>query len=793
MQGLRRLIRDLLRAEQPVYVKNIYGNITGLAGANYYFLPGDRPILMVGGDHPYAQWGGNGMLACYTANNLRPYIAVNSASGSPAPGDTDTLSWSALAAIKGQTEICAHGARHIQSWERLNTGIRIQYSGVAASATVAIDGSGVTLTGNGGAENATLTFATYTTLSAMATQISAQGGGVWTATLASELLGTEASGNLLKVGARNVKASTNSQYFAAGGGIVVHYTGTAYESVWVVRTSNPSLEIYCDGVLLVNRTLSNTSDDTLSELVTNINAAGISGLTAYLMDNRRAETSSFLSYLQGDEDSQNIKIGQWECQHIRASLDAGLSRWYMIERQMQGVADVASGYGITMTHFAQSGDDFHQNLSDHQIFDSFRGNGDARAVSPYQVPSFLHDGRFSIMRTTADNSGTAWTKEQYKAVIDAMVDSGPYTVNLMCHKVLPDGSSGYTFTNPDSYYNMTEANFVPSIVYAGQAVAAGSIICDYPTNATRHRSRASRPLNYIFNPKWKNDGTSLSSANDAGFKIPGWYLVTNGGIFTSVAVSSGLMTVTTNASTSTPFLYSEVILEPGATYEVGLTLEISTLSAGNGVRLAMNAKRGRVRNAVNTAVTELGKRFAGTASNGARHQRMTMRFTMPRVSDYMAPKVVSNNAGTYNLGSNPADVKINIDSKLQLNVNCAGATPTATTSGEVAAAINAAIAASSSYPVEYQNCAKVVANKVVITGPYQTQEERSDAGYGISLDAGTTNSATSTIFGAAQCRSNGRWEAYADAAQFPWYFVVYAEMTGTFTIKDPFIRRLNAV
>lgn len=756
---------------------------------------GTAALLLMGGDHPYAQWGGNGMLAAYLAHKVQPYIAVNSFTGGPAPGDTDTLSWSELAAIKSQAEICDHGTRHIQQWYRINTGIRIQYSGAAGSATVQITSSGVVLTGNGGAENATLTFASYPTIATMVAAISAQGGGVWTATAAAELSGAEASGNLMVVAARNVKASTNNQYFAAGGGIVIRYTGKAFESVFAVRTSNPSLDIFCDGVRRVNLVLSNPPYDTITEVVAGINAAGISGLTASICDNGRAETASYLSYVQGDEDAQNLKIMQGDVQYTYGVIDAGLPRWYMIHRQMESSAATAAANGITYTHFAQSGNGFFEPMAQFG-YESYRGVNDpnTRAVSPYQVPAALGNPRFTIMQTTANNAGAAWTAEQGQAVLDAMADSGPFVVNLMCHKILPDGSSSYSFPNPDSYYNLTEAAFLAILSRANTYISAGAIRNPKPSELPALRRAAQKPKNFVFNPKFRNDGSTLLNANDSGFKIPGWYLITSNSIYSAVSVTDDTLTLTATASTATDFAYQELTLEPGKTYEFGCLVEITSYTSGNGVRITLSPKFGRWPDLFGNPTNEImyGQRIAGTASNGNQIAHLTFRFAVPRPQNYRAAKVIGNNAGPFNLGSSPADVKININSLAQINVNCAGATPTATTTDEVVAALNAAIAGSSSYPAEYRNCVKNVAGKVVITSPYLNIDERHYSGYGVSLDAGTTNSATSTIFGASMCRGISMAEPYADGAMSLWYLSVRSEMIGTFSISKPYVREVSA-
>jgi hypothetical protein len=756
------------------------------------------PALVLGGDHPYAQWVG-GMGPAYRDAGLKTFCAIctdtSIVGGTVAPtGAGEMASWRQVADLPAMgVEVVSHGSRHIQSWSRINTGMRIRYTGAAGAPTVAISSSALTLTGNGGGENAALAFSTYTTLAALAAQINSQGGGVWTATLADELTGLEQSGNLLVVAARNVTATANQQ-FAAGGGIVLRYTGRLYEQVYAFRDSSNRFNVICDGVRRLNFDLASGSYDTLAELVAGINAGGITGLTAALSDNRKTETATFQSYVVGDESSLNLKIAQAEIQTKRTTFDAGLPRWYMIERQLVRSRETAASYGLTLTHFAQPGDDFHQYLSDHTGFESFRGNPDVRFIAPYQQLMAAGDQRFSLMQTTADNSTIGWDLNRYKACIDALCDSPGFLVSLNTHKVLPDGTSGgrYSFPNGDAYGEMTEADFVPAVAYVGSKVASGALLNLGPSEMHRRRASCLMPKNLCFNTKFKNDGTTLLNQTDPGFKIPGWYLVTPNSVFSAVSVANDALVCTTTASTGTFFLQQELILQPGKTYLLSCTVEFTAYTSGNGIVLALQSPRGRFPGMVapETTATILGQRQAGAAGNGTRMQRIDLVVTIPDSSAVRLPKVISN-AGPFNLGSNPAQIALNIDAKASLTINVAGATPTATTADEVAAAINAAIAASASYPAEYRGAASVVNGKVVVQGPYTSLEERYDSGYGVSIDSGSTNSATTTVFGNSVVRAPGLVQMPSDATQWPWLLSLQSGVIGTFSISAPTVMELT--
>ena len=162
-------------------------------------------------------------------------------------------------------------------------------------------------------------------------------------------------------------------------------------------------------------------------------------------------------------------------------------------RWSKSSAATAAANGTTYTHFAQSGNGFFEPMAQFG-YESYRGANDpnTRAVSPFQVPAALGNPRFTINQTTQDNSNNAWTTGQAQAVMDAIADSGPFVVNLMCHKILPDGSSGYSFPNPDSYYNLTETVFMAMLSRANTYISAGLIRNAKPSELPALRRAAAR-------------------------------------------------------------------------------------------------------------------------------------------------------------------------------------------------------------------------------------------------------------------------------------------------------------
>ncbi len=199
----------------------------------------DRAVLVIGGDHPYAQWYNNrkGIGKAYRDRGIKPYLAVcwdqsadktsgNGATFRDFSGSPQMMTLAQALELQADgIEFVSHATRHVHFWDQVNTGIHVKYLGAAGAPTVLISTTGITLTGSGGAENATLTWASYPTLSQLQAAIGAMTN--WVCYLADELDGTEASSLLIPIkAARNVADPGSSdetksvQRFALSGGIV---------------------------------------------------------------------------------------------------------------------------------------------------------------------------------------------------------------------------------------------------------------------------------------------------------------------------------------------------------------------------------------------------------------------------------------------------------------------------------------------------------------------------------------------------------------------------------------------
>lgn len=200
-----------------------------------------KPVLILGGDHPYAQWwgtnGSNGLAQMYLDQGITPYIAINS-DDTNAPGNTNMMTWAQCAALAAKgVEFVAHGSWHADKWDRINTGLRIEYIGTNTSATVqvntAVPSTTIVCTSAApSSDSVTSTFATDATLSAVKATIEAN--GKWRVTLDTILTGSEASVNLLGMNAARNLLTTGT--FSSSSGLLFTST-TDYTTGWPVTFS----------------------------------------------------------------------------------------------------------------------------------------------------------------------------------------------------------------------------------------------------------------------------------------------------------------------------------------------------------------------------------------------------------------------------------------------------------------------------------------------------------------------------------------------------------------------------
>jgi len=777
------------------------------------FAGDDRPILVMGGDHPYAQWSSNnnGMARAYLDRGITPYCAVcwdgsedrtsgNGATFSDVGGGIDMLTLSQAKSLAGMgVEFVSHATRHANSWNLFNTGIRIKYLGAASAPTVLISTTGVTLTGAGGGENATLTWASYPTLAQLKTAIGSKTN--WICYLAYELTGLESSSMLAPIKtARNVAltsdATASVQRFALSGGVLVKYTGTAYDSVKVWYGADNFIRIYADGVRIALINITTGGQDTLAGLVTTINALAIAGLTATLMDNGYStQVTKFReTYCWGDELCTGIMRNEHQDANLRgAMLQVGVGIHYAIRRNIEAATTAAAAAGLPLRNFAQPGGDFERwlhrtSLDTHNAFRLGTSLGGKDAPAAMQMARM--DEVSLVYTATNDNDSSHTT-----AMLDALADSPGFYVDTLIHKILPDGSSGYSFINPDGYYDQTESDFIAFLDHAKTLRDAGRIHIMSPEQARIARSFRTPPKNMFFNPLFKNCGTTLLGATSFatgsnGKRVPGWRITSGSSDFSTFAINDGELTLVTNGAlgaTKYP-LQQQVMLERGKTYELGAMLDLSALPSSANVKITIFPVLNQVGDDMGPAPSAF---ITSTPYYGGGNYDGDMYFSVPNTEHYSSAKIVSL-VGPFNLSAT-AHVTINYDGiGAVADINIAGATPASTTATEIAAAINAAIKGSGAYAQreEYWSIAKAVRGRVVITAPYM---QASPQGQTLYITNGTSGSPMQTVFGGTETRAIGQVYDKLDTSYLAYNIAwsISSGANGTVKIKAPYLKPLK--
>ena len=194
------------------------------------------PALIITADHPYAQWWGtngfNGLAAMYHDRGIVPVLAIN-ADSLNGPGATNMMSWAQIKDLvdRGWIECVGHGYWHVDKWNRINTGIQIQYTGALASATVQVQTAvpSTALVCSAAGDSVTSTFASDDTLAKVKTTLEA--AGKWTVTLDPILTGSEPSSMLLGMNAaRTLRAAVT---FSSSSGLLAT-TGVDYPTGYPV-------------------------------------------------------------------------------------------------------------------------------------------------------------------------------------------------------------------------------------------------------------------------------------------------------------------------------------------------------------------------------------------------------------------------------------------------------------------------------------------------------------------------------------------------------------------------------
>ena len=798
----------------------------------------NNSLLVIGGDHPYAQWWGDtgtdGMAQMYEDLGITPYIATCADESTDATsgagltvGRFEMMTTQQAQALQARgVEFVSHGTRHTNAWELFNTGIRVYYTGAEATPTVNI--SSTQLTTNTAVTGATaFLFSTYTTLTTLAAAINALAG--WNCILATELLGTEPSASLVPLNAARSVATigagdpTNSnQRFGIAAGILIRYNGTGYRNVSISCNSGSNfISVYLDGA----RIIATTTNATLLTISAAINALNVAGLTALVMDNGyNAQTiagSTVLNpgqkfretYCFGDENGLTLSRVE-NCRSVNGfgvMLTQGLGHVYAVRRAILAAKErFSSSYGLNVESFAQPGGRLAPwmvgpVLDEHVSWRGGRGlPSDLMAhLSPHAMPANLPT-KFTgyFISIVSSSPVTPYREADVKAVVDALSDSDGWHVNWLNHLCTPTPGdpSPYTGLNQHAagtYTNSAdqdEGPFWRELQYAAAARDAGLIDILPLTVAERTRTTRRGPSNLIFNPKFRNGrgddlkGITTSAQGMGGIACPGVFLTTSAADYSAVSVQAdrGVTITTAGAlgSAKIPLAWN-LFLEPGKTYHIGAMLDLLNWGAANAVRWILYP----IDNTMGPEFPIAQGNISSEAYYGGLIHDAQFRFSVPARKGPQPAQIITK-AGPFAFTAGDS-ITVKIDN---LTASAPIVLTGLTTARAIAAAINSAIDADATYaPLgQYKNVARVENNRVVIESPAVVATE--DSGRLELLNSAGTPLATLFAAGVTAARDSSKLHANFDAPVFGYRLGLSPSTTSgiqTLRLLSPYCREVR--
>lgn len=572
---------------------------------------------------------------------------------------------------------------------------------------------------------------------------------------------------------------------SAGAGLILSYTGTAYQNVRV-EVSATIFRIYCDGVALIQYTITNASYNTLAKVCAAVNAAGISGLVCELSDDRRtapneAGTAS-VPYMHGGENSTNLetcKSRDITAGYVR--VNAGLPIHYINNRRVDASVEEAATHNVDFKHFASSGLQCCRAFAPTtDSISEVRGNPVDLTIFPLAVPiSSLPRG---FHHRVSVNSGYGVTTDAHMTcLVDALADSPGHFIDILNHSVSVDGSSGYTLTPSLTTIDLSESQFVE--LCNKLAANTDKVAAITYSELIKLKTVAQKPKNYLFNPKFKNSGESLLGSTGSittQAKLPGIALTTPAHV-TAASITNGRLSITTNAATSFSLLQWEAVLEPNTPYELACQVEFSAYTSGN--------MYWEVYSAANT----LDRIMGGPLNSYTSDQQIKnglLRMTFEMNPPTLVPAMAKSKTGPYNVPVGTIKIKFGALPYLA-GISLAGATPSATTAAEVVIAFNTAMATAitaGTYGEEWRNWATLENGRVVISSPYRQRLRNSET---ILMSADTGSDQLTPVFGSTLITGNGSYDSSSSAERFPTKIRLKVACQGSFTISDPMLREIK--
>jgi len=777
-----------------------------LSAGNRPYAPGQSAqaaYVLIGGDHPYHQWwgrtGNDGLAAMYADAGIRPYLATNTRSVTGTnPGDPAMMTWDQIKALRDRhgVEVVSHGARHYQDSEAPDAGINITYTGAAATATVHVTATEIVATTAGGADNFSLAFATYPTIAEIVAAINAT--GKYTASYAAELAGSEASSSLLTIASGSAKSVKTRAGFSIAGGIRVWWdSGMTPCDSFVMELSSTTLNLYRDGCRIGNFTLSSYTLGSLVTAIKALNSALSTDKFGVTVTSIVADAGAARPYCTGEEDASNLARGIRATSRIpalRFPAVLSASRYdahYLRKRNFTGAIQDAAAQGVQLNNFAQAGARFFKHMlhvggaSDAHIH--LRGNNFDGIRRPAAMPA-CQAATFNIHAATNND----YDAPGHAASLVAAIAASPgHLCDMLVHGVMTDaalkdgsvaGSSGYYLNSLDIDNDMSEAGMVELLSALRTEFEAGRIVPVAPEEIAMIAEQIPSPRNLVFNPIFAHAPVDLRATDPNGIIVHGWRL--NTASLPSVTASNGSITFTSAGVALVP-INTFIQVKPGRRYRAGFN--VATSGAVTSARVQIATRRGMWPDSLAGApITSITADWLQTGG------QVFIEFETPGWLGRGRAKIIGGNSQPFDLSTNK-NISLTIApySAITIDGSAGAANPAAATAKDVAAAINAAIAANAQFVAasEWHTVARAENGRVVLEGPRRVSQPNN--GGAISL-SNTANSALTAVFGSL---AGAAWPDHGGVENFGDYpvemqFYMSAPNGATVTISDPFMREI---
>ena len=769
-----------------------------------------RPVVLIGGDHPQAQWWGtdgtNGLAQMYADKGIIPYIAIGTHSLSgEGVGDAYQLTWDQLKSLGKKVELVSHGARHYQDWECPDAGLHVKYTGAAATATLYVTTTTIVGVTAGAVNDFTLSLATYPTLDALVAAIVATPG--WTASRSPELTGLEESVNLLTIASGNAKscktADSRGARFSIAGGMRIYWDTniTAAQSVVIIITPT-LLNIVRDGIRISSFTLASYTLETLLVAVKAANPAFVS-----VRYNGDAVTSINIegtqAYCTGVEDASNLGRYlngnvHYDALSAPAILTAGgVTPLYLRMRNLKAVKETAAANGVTLSCHVQSGGNFFQKAASTAgaTFEHYRGNSRNGIPAPVGMPTHMAKDGFHTHVALNNNYNTT---DYIDTLVDGVINSPGFVFDFLIHGVTTDatpingtvpGSSGYYLDNTSVGTDIDEPSMVRLLSRLAAARAAGQIRVIRQRDLNRVATSAIPPRNLFVNSKVRaRSTTNLKVTDNSGQVIPGWKL--NGFTMQSVSAVDGGLEFVSNGSMAT-VLQQRLVLDAGGRYTAGARIESDSGQIAYAKIFIVPAQGDFPGQMAGAPLT-----YISSEAFSAKNSDLYFDFEVPGPTGAAKAKIISLTAQPYDLSTNK-NIRLSLEGSSVFDIDCSAgaAIPAAVTAKEVAAAINLAISANAQFLAksELHTVARAENGRVVLElARLQSSPYSSDP---LVLTAGGTLSATNIIFGGSFGYGWTDHNGSTNLAGFPVdvRFVISAPAATKVRIIDPWIAKAGKI